>query len=113
MNNLISWSDFEKIDLRVGTIIQVEDFEKARRPAWILFVDLGPELGIKKSSAQIKHHYTKEDLLNTQVMCVVNFPPKQIANIKSEILVTGFPDEDANIILARPDKAVPNGAKLY
>ncbi|WP_339607478.1 tRNA-binding protein [uncultured Roseivirga sp.] len=113
MNNLISWSDFEKIDLRVGTIIQVEDFEKARRPAWILFVDLGPELGIKKSSAQIKHHYTKEDLLNTQVMCVVNFPPKQIANIKSEILVTGFPDEDGNIILARPDKAVPNGAKLY
>lgn len=113
MNNLISWSDFEKIDLRVGTIIQVEDFEKARRPAWILFVDLGPELGIKKSSAQIKHHYTKEDLLNTQVMCVVNFPLKQIANIKSEILVTGFPDEDGNIILARPDKAVPNGAKLY
>tara|TARA_A100000171_G_scaffold45659_1_gene49654 strand:+ start:113 stop:454 length:342 start_codon:yes stop_codon:yes gene_type:complete len=113
MNNLISWSDFEKIDLRVGTIIQVEDFEKARRPAWILFVDLGSELGIKRSSAQIKHHYTKEDLLNTQVMCVVNFPPKQIANIKSEILVTGFPDEDGNIILARPDKAVPNGAKLY
>jgi len=113
MNNLISWADFEKIDLRVGTIVQVENFEKVRKPAWILYVDLGAELGVKKSSAQIKHHYTKEDLLNTQVMCVVNFPPKQIANIKSEILVTGFPDEDENIILARPDKPVPNGAKLF
>ncbi|KYG81373.1 tRNA-binding protein [Roseivirga ehrenbergii] len=113
MNNLISWSDFEKVDVRVGTIIQVEDFEKARKPAWILHVDLGTDLGIKKSSAQIKHHYAKSDLLNTQVICVVNFPPKQIANIKSEILVTGFPDEDGNIILARPDKAVPNGAKLF
>lgn len=113
MNNIISWSDFEKIDLRVGTIVQVENFEKAKKPAWILYVDLGAELGIKKSSAQIKHHYTQENLLNTQVMCVVNFPPKQIANIKSEVLVTGFPDEEGNIILARPDKPVPNGAKLY
>ncbi|MGW8121717.1 tRNA-binding protein [Roseivirga echinicomitans] len=113
MNNLISWPDFVKVDLRVGTIVQVENFEKARKPAWILYVHLGPELGIKKSSAQIKHHYTEGDLLNTQVICVVNFPPKQIANIKSEILVTGFPDEEGNIILARPDKLVPNGVKLF
>ncbi|WP_421977349.1 tRNA-binding protein [Roseivirga seohaensis] len=113
MNNLISWSDFEKVDIRIGTIVRVEDFERAKKPAWILHVDLGAEIGVKKSSAQIKHHYKKEDLLNTQVMCVVNFPPKQIANIKSEVLVTGFPDKDGNIILARPDKAVPNGAKLF
>ena len=113
MKGLIDWSDFEKIDLRAGTIIDVQPFEKAKKPAWILHIDLGEEIGVKKSSAQITHHYKKQDLLNTQVMCVVNFPPKQIANIKSEVLVTGFPDEHGNIILVRPDKAVPNGVKLF
>jgi len=109
----ITWSDFEKVELRVGTVIAVEDFEKARKPAWILHIDLGEELGIKKSSAQIKHHYEKSDLINRQVVCVVNFPPKQIANIVSEVLVTGFPDEDNNVVLCRPDKPVLNGSKLF
>lgn len=113
MKALINWSDFDKIDLRVGTIIDVQPFEKSKKPAWILFINLGESLGIRKSSAQITHHYTKGDLLNTQVLCVINFPPKQIANIKSEVLVTGFPDTDGNIILARPDKHVQNGAKLF
>lgn len=110
---MIKWSDFEKVDLRVGTIIAVEPFEKAKNPAWILMIDLGPELGIKKSSAQITVKYAINDLINTQVVCVVNFPPKQIANIISEVLVTGFPDEDKNVVLCRPDKAVPNGSKLF
>ena len=109
----INWTDFEKVELRVGTIIAVDDFEKARKPAWILHVDLGAELGVKKSSAQIKHHYQKSELINTQVVCVVNFPPKQIANIVSEVLVTRFPDEDINVVLCRPDKTVPNGSKLF
>lgn len=109
----ITWSDFEKVELRVGTVIAVEDFEKARKPAWILHIDLGEEFGIKKSSAQVKHHYQKSDLISRQVVCVVNFPPKQIANIVSEVLVTGFPDEDNNVVLCRPDKPVPNGSKLF
>ena len=109
----INWSDFEKVELRVGTIIAVDDFEKARKPAWILHIDLGADLGVKKSSAQIKHHYQKSDLINRQVVCVVNFPPKQIANIVSEVLVTGFPDEDNNVVLCRPDKPIPNGSKLF
>ncbi|MGK0489529.1 MAG: tRNA-binding protein [Candidatus Endobugula sp.] len=109
----IEWSDFEKVELRVGTIINVKLFKKARKPAWVLMVDLGPKFGIKKSSAQITHLYSKDDLINTQVVCVVNFPPKQIATIISEVLVTGFPDQDNNVVLCRPDKVVPNGSKLF
>lgn len=109
----INWKDFEKVELRVGTIVEVQPFEKARKPAYILHVDMGNELGIKKSSAQITHHYTPEMLMGKQVVCVVNFPPKQIAHIMSEVLVTGFPDDSQNVVLCRPDMPVPNGSKLF
>lgn len=106
----ISWSDFEKIKLRVGTVIQVDDFPEARNPSYILHIDFGEEVGIKKSSAQITAHYTKEALLNKQVVAVVNFSPKQIGPIMSECLVTGFYDDKDNVILAVPDKPIKNGA---
>ncbi|GEM62651.1 tRNA-binding protein [Sphingobacterium faecium NBRC 15299] len=108
----ISWSDFEKIDLRVGTILAVEDFPKARKPAYQLTIDFGSILGIKQSSAQITVHYSKEELVGRQVVAVVNFPRKQIANFFSECLVTGFADEQGDIILTTVEKKVPNGARL-
>ncbi len=108
----ISWSDFEKIELRVGTIIEVKDFPKAKKPAFILRVDFGKELGIKKSSAQITKLYDKESLLGKQIVAVVNFPPKQIGSIMSECLVTGFYKDGDSVVLAVPDKDVPNGVKL-
>lgn len=107
----INWSDFEKVELRAGTIVRAEPFEGAKKPAIKVWVDLG-ELGIKKSSAQISHHYTPEQLLGKQVLCVANFAPKQIGNFMSELLVTGFPDSQGNIVLAGIDKNIPNGAKL-
>ncbi len=106
----ISWDDFEKIKLQVGTIIKVEDFPKARNPSYILHVNFGEKIGIKKSSAQITIHYKKDELLNKQVVAVVNFPPKQIGPIMSECLVTGFYDENNSVILAVPDKPIKNGA---
>ena len=111
MNNL-TWSDFLKVELRVGTVIEVEDFPEARNPSFILKVDFGEEIGVKKSSAQITDIYTKESLLGKQVMAVVNFPPKQIGPIMSECLVTGFHREDGAIVLAMPESDVPNGARL-
>ena len=110
--NPIDWKDFQKVDLRVGTIVDVEDFPEARKPAFILKVDFGDKIGIKKSSAQITDLYDKESLLGKQVVAVVNFPPRQIGPIMSECLVTGFPDNGGAIILAIPDKKTSNGARL-
>jgi tRNA-binding protein len=108
----ITWSDFEKVELRVGTIIEVLDFPEARKPAYKLQIDFG-ELGIKKSSAQITKHYTKEDLLGKQVICVINFPPKQIGPFVSECLTTGFADENGDVVLTEPERKVPNGSKMF
>lgn len=107
----ISWHHFEQTDIRVGTIIAVEDFPEARKPAYKLQVDLGV-LGIKKTSAQITKHYRADELVGLQVVCVVNLGKKQIGSFMSEILVTGFADENGDIVLARPASAVPNGSKL-
>ncbi|MFD0751309.1 tRNA-binding protein [Mucilaginibacter calamicampi] len=107
----ITWGDFEKVELRVGTILQVLDFPEARKPAYKIQVDFGA-FGIKWSSAQITKHYTKEELPGRQVVGVINFPKKQIANFMSEFLVTGFADENGDIVLAAVDKPVPNGNKL-
>ncbi len=108
----ISWSDFEQVELRSGTIIDVKDFPKARKPAYIITVDFGEKIGIKKSSAQITDLYSKEELLNKQIIGVVNFPPKQIGPIISEFLITGLFQEDGSVVLAVPDKKVDNGLKL-
>lgn len=108
----ISWEDFEKIDIRTGTIIEVNDFPKARKPAYQLSIDFGSELGIKRSSAQITTHYSKEELLNRQVVAVMNFPPKQIADFISECLVLGVYDENKDVILLQPQRSVLNGMKI-
>lgn len=109
---MITWSDFEKIDIRTGTIIDVRDFPKARKPAYQLWIDFGNDLGVKTSSAQITLHYSKEDLLNRQIIAVVNFPPKQIAGFASECLVLGIYDENNAVILIQPGKPVANGLKI-
>ena len=108
---MINWEDFEKIDIRSGTIIEVSDFPKAKKPSYQLRIDFGA-LGIKQSSAQVTHHYTKEQLTGRQVVAVVNFPPKQIANFFSECLVLGVYDENNQVILLQPGKAVSNGQRI-
>lgn len=109
----LSWTEFMKVDLRVGTIVDVQPFAEAHKPAWKLWVDFGEELGVKRSSAQITQHYQMEDLLGRQVVGVVNFPPKQIGHFLSECLVTGFLDEQGAVVLTKPERVVPNGSRLF
>ena len=108
----ITWQDFEKVELRVGTILKVEDFPGAKKPSYKLTIDLGADIGIKKSSAQIMHLYKKEDLSGLQVLCVCNFPPKQIANFFSEVLTCGFYLPTGEVVLVFPTQSVLNGSKL-
>ena len=108
----IGWDDFEKVDLRVGTILDVQDFPEARKPAYQLQIDFGKEIGIRKSSAQITRHYSKEELKGRQIVAVINFPRKQIGKFMSECLVTGFADEHGDIVLTSVERKLPNGAKL-
>lgn len=109
--NQITWKDFEKVELRAGTIIEVEDFPEARKPAYKLKIDFG-ELGVKRSSAQITHLYSKEELLGKQIVGVVNFPPKRVATFHSEVLTTGFYLPTGEVVLLHPERKVPNGARL-
>lgn len=109
----IEYKEFDKIELRAGTIIRAEKFEKARKPAYKIWVDLGETIGVKKSSAQVTVHYTPEDLVGRQVVCVCNFAPRQIADFMSEILITGFEDEEGAIVLTAVERPVPNGSKMY
>ena len=111
-SSLLTWAEFERVDLRVGTIREARPFPEAHRPAYQLLIDFGPEIGLKKSSAQITHHYTPNSLLGRQVVAVVNFPPRQIGKFRSEVLVTGFADADGHIVLTAVAGPVPNGARL-
>lgn len=108
----ISWQDFEMVELRVGTLVRVELFPEARRPAYKVWADFGPELGVRKSSAQITDLYQPQELVGRQIVAVVNFPPKQIGPIQSEFLLTGFYRPDGAVVIAIPEQAVENGAKL-
>ncbi|MCG8520116.1 MAG: tRNA-binding protein [Pseudomonadales bacterium] len=110
--NELSWDEFQRVELRAGTVIEVEDFPEARRPAYRLKIDFGAEIGVRKSSAQITDLYQKSDLLGRQVLAVVNFPPKQIGPMRSECLVTGVRRQDGAVVLASVDEAVPNGNRL-
>ncbi|MGE5145282.1 MAG: tRNA-binding protein [Candidatus Eiseniibacteriota bacterium] len=109
----ITFADFEKVDIRVGTVVAAEPFPEARKPAIKLRIDFGAEIGVKKSSAQITRHYRTEQLIGRQVAAVVNFPPRQIGKFMSEVLVLGFPDADGEVVLLRPDLKVPDGGKLF
>lgn len=108
----LTWDEFQKVELRVGTIIAVDDFPEARKPAWKLTVDFGNEIGVRRSSAQITDHYGESDLFEKQVLAVINFPPKQIGPFMSECLVTGLVQEDGSVVLAIPDQPVANGLRL-
>ena len=108
----ITWPEFEAVEIRVGTILSVNDFPEAHKPAYKISVDFGPDIGIRKSSAQITDIYTAQELVGKQVIGVVNFPVKQIGPIRSECLITGFYRDDGNVVLAIPERDVPNGAKL-
>lgn len=110
---MISYEDFAKVDIRVGTIISVEAFPEARKPALKLFIDFGPTIGMKKTSAQITHLYQKENLIGKQVLAVVNFPPKQVGAFMSEVLVLGLSSEKNEIVLVVPEMIIPNGQKLH
>ena len=109
----ISFEDFLKVDIRAGTITAIDLFPEARKPAYKLTIDFGPEIGIKRSSAQITAHYTPAQLLGRQILAVVNFPPRQIGKFMSEVLTLGVPDENGEVVLAQPDKHINNGARLF
>lgn len=110
---MITFDDFEKVDIRVGTIVEAAPFPEAKKPAFKLKIDFGPELGIKKSSAQITKHYVLDSLVGKQVAAVVNFPPRQIGPFMSEVLTLGFPDGDGGVVMIAPTLPVPNGGKLF
>jgi tRNA-binding protein len=109
----IAFDDFLKVDIRVGTIVAVEPFPEARKPSWKLTIDFGPAIGVKRSSAQIVKNYAEADLIGRQVAAVVNFPPRQIGKFMSQVLTLGFPDASGEVVLLAPDRAVPNGGRLY
>ncbi|MDQ7263573.1 tRNA-binding protein [Paracoccus sp. PS-1] len=113
MSEPIAWADFEKLEIRVGRITRAEPFPEARRPAFKLWLDFGPEIGERKSSAQITRHYAPDGLIGRQVLAVVNFPPRQIGPFMSEVLVLGLPDEEGEVVLIGPDQPVPLGGRMY
>lgn len=113
MSSVISFDDFLKVDVRVGRVVEAEEFPEARKPAYKMKIDFGPEIGVKKTSAQITKHYTPETLVGKLVMAVVNFPPRQIGPVMSEVLTLGVPDEEGEVVLLAPGKDVPIGGRLY
>ena len=113
MAETVTYGDFERVDIRVGTVVDAQPFPQARKPAIKLTIDFGAEIGIKKSSAQLTVHYRPEDLIGRQVCAVVNFPPRQIGPFMSEVLTLGMPDADGAVVLVKPDLMVPNGGKLF
>jgi tRNA-binding protein len=112
VSETISYADFERVDIRVGTVVEAREFPEARKPAYVLMIDFGPEIGVKKSSAQITVHYKPETLVGRQVLGVVNFPPRQIGPVRSDVLTLGFVDAANAVVLAGVDRKVPNGKKL-
>ena len=113
MSPPITWADFERVDIRAGTILEAREFPQARKPAYQLLLDFGPEIGLKKSSAQLTHHYLPATLVGRQVLAVVNFPPKQIGPFRSEVLVLGVPDAAGHIVLTALAAPVPNGSRVF
>ncbi|WP_449044539.1 tRNA-binding protein [Paracoccus versutus] len=113
MSGQIAWADFERVEIRVGRITRAEPFPEARRPAFKLWLDFGPEIGARKSSAQITRHYAPEELIGRQVLAVVNFPPRQIGPFMSEVLVLGLPDAEGEVVLIGPEREVPDGGRMY
>ncbi len=109
----ISWEDFEKVDVRVGKVLEAEPFPEARKPTIKLYIDFGPEVGVKGTSAQLTAHYEPNEIVGRQVVAVVNFPPKMIAGFESEVLVLGVPDEEGAVVLLAPDREVPLGGKMF